>query len=172
MSKRTPAGRPVVTKTHEYGSTCTIQREDGAFCDLPSMEHLPASVCPKHAARIFLHLREFVDKADRKDLGMRLLTTMAQRERDTYRSAPASLVLDNVVYYVRVGDHVKIGYTSNLGNRMKAYPTGRLLATEPGGLTEERKRHEQFAHALDVGREWFRITPDLMAHIKDLAHVA
>lgn len=169
VSNRTRHGRAVAPKTHAYGDRCTVQRGDGTFCDAPSMPELPASICPKHAARIFMHLRDFVGKADRSDLAMRLISASEQRSRDTYAAAPIREVMAEVVYYVRVGDHVKIGYTTNLRNRMQAYPTGRLLATEPGGLTLERQRHEQFAHALDVGREWFTITPDLMGHIKALA---
>lgn len=70
------------------------------------------------------------------------------------------------VYYVRQGDLIKIGFTDNLKQRMRAYaPTGELLACHPGTLETEKAMHQKFSVALDSGREWFRQRPELMAHI-------
>jgi hypothetical protein len=74
-----------------------------------------------------------------------------------------------VVYYVRVGALVKIGTTEqDLGVRLQMLPPDRqILATEPGSLILERRRHEQFAH-LREGGEWFRMAPELLAHVRAL----
>lgn len=156
------------TTSGKHLSTCTIARRDGSFCGDEAMPDLPASVCPKHAARIFLHLRDIVGSSDRGDLALRLVNSFeqeqrARRRRATYRSAP------EVVYYVRVGDHIKIGHTTNLRQRMNSYRTGTLLAVEAGDLRLEARRHRQFAGSLAAGREWFTPTPDLMQHIAAIA---
>lgn len=76
----------------------------------------------------------------------------------------------SVVYYLQVGDLVKIGHTSNLQRRMMGYPPGSvLLATEPGGHATELARHAGFADLLAGRREWFHPGPLLMEHITALA---
>lgn len=70
------------------------------------------------------------------------------------------------VYYIRIGDLIKIGYASNVWERMRAYPpTAELLAAHPGTLTLERSMHRKFGHLLDQGREWFKMEADLVEHI-------
>lgn len=68
-----------------------------------------------------------------------------------------------VVYYVRKGRRIKIGFSANLPVRL-AKLGGELLACEPGGLALERRRQAQFADARIAG-EWFRPTPRLLAYI-------
>jgi hypothetical protein len=75
----------------------------------------------------------------------------------------------DVVYYLRVGDLVKIGTTNNLKRRLRAYPPGTVvLATETGSFQREAQRHEQFADYLAERKEWFTLGPDLIKHIEDL----
>lgn len=80
--------------------------------------------------------------------------------------APAAPARPSVVYYIRVGSLVKIGVTTGLTHRIKAYPPdATLLATEAGDRAVERQRHEQFAESLAHGREWFFPSAALIAHI-------
>jgi hypothetical protein len=72
------------------------------------------------------------------------------------------------IYYVRVGDRVKIGYSVDVKNRMRAYPPeSRLLAVHPGTRQLETEMHRRFAGSRAAGREWFRETPDLVEHITE-----
>jgi hypothetical protein len=84
-------------------------------------------------------------------------------------------MVDCVVYYVRLtGGRIKIGWTSNLEQRLAAYRSRPedLLATEPGDNVTEHERHKQFAH-LRIGRsEDFHEAPDLLAHIASLEAAA
>jgi len=73
----------------------------------------------------------------------------------------------SVVYYVRFGDRVKIGYSTNLDGRLKAIPHDEVLATEPGTIQDERARHAAFAD-LRVTGEWFRYEEPLVSHIAGL----
>ncbi|WP_227979963.1 GIY-YIG nuclease family protein [Nocardia spumae] len=75
---------------------------------------------------------------------------------------------DEVVYYIRFGDRVKIGTTTNLAKRLPFIPHDEVMATEPGGIYVERQRHKQFQHLrakVGHGREWFQLTPELADHI-------
>ena len=74
----------------------------------------------------------------------------------------------SVVYYIRIDDHVKIGYSIHLRERareMRVIDPTALLAVEPGGREVERERHRQFA-AERIGRlEHFNPSRRLLAHI-------
>jgi hypothetical protein len=70
----------------------------------------------------------------------------------------------SVVYYVRMRDLIKIGYTTNMTARMGNLIVDEVLATEPGGEPLERMRHKQFA-ALKVRGERFREGPEFVSHI-------
>lgn len=73
------------------------------------------------------------------------------------------------IYYLRVGDLIKIGYTRSIPDRLKAYPPhSTLLATHPGTLKVERQMHHKFLHQLKQGREWFEPAEDLLAHIESV----
>lgn len=77
--------------------------------------------------------------------------------------------IDGVVYYLRVGAHIKIGWTSNLATRMRSYsPDSILLATEPGTRKDETRRHRMFAAHRTHGREWYAMVPSLTHHIAQL----
>lgn len=74
------------------------------------------------------------------------------------------------VYYLRVGEHVKIGYAADLARRLKSYPPGtELLAVETGTMELERNRHLQFADLRAAGREWYWPEPRLLDHIEVIA---
>lgn len=72
-----------------------------------------------------------------------------------------------LVYYMRFGDRVKIGYTTNLASRLKAVPNDELLATEPGTRAVEAARHHQFRELRLTG-EWFDHVEPLVSHIEGL----
>lgn len=72
-----------------------------------------------------------------------------------------------VVYYMRLGDLVKIGYTSNLENRVAAINPEEVLATEPGGRLLEAQRHKEYA-GLRVHGEWFEYRAPLTGWIDGL----
>lgn len=79
----------------------------------------------------------------------------------------------DVVYYVQVGDLIKVGTTSDMKRRLRAYPPNAVvLATETGSFLRETERVEEFAEYLAGRREWFHPGPRLMAHITELRRVA
>lgn len=78
--------------------------------------------------------------------------------------------LPGVVYYLRVGGYIKIGWTADLAKRMRAYaPDTILLATQPGTRKDEQRLHKIFAAHRTHGREWYAMTPSVMHHIEQVA---
>lgn len=72
-----------------------------------------------------------------------------------------------VVYYCRIGDYIKIGYSTRLRNRFTTLRADELLACEPGGPDLERQRHEEFTEErIHPRRENFRPSDRLNAHIE------
>jgi len=70
------------------------------------------------------------------------------------------------IYFLRSGAYFKIGWTSNLEQRMKGYaPDTQLLAAHPGTRRQELALHKRFAHLLGRGREWFVFSPEIEDHI-------
>lgn len=70
-----------------------------------------------------------------------------------------------IVYYMRLGNLVKIGFTENLTQRLSVINPEEVLTTEPGGRKREGERHKQFAD-LRVHGEWFRLEGALVEHIE------
>lgn len=70
------------------------------------------------------------------------------------------------IYYLQSGGHIKIGWTSDLERRMRAYPPGsQLLAVHAGTRADEATMHRRFAVHRTHGREWYPLAADLMRHI-------
>jgi ribosomal protein S27AE len=80
---------------------------------------------------------------------------------------PATVPPTSVVYYIRFGDRIKIGTTTDLPKRLIALPHDEVLLTEPGSYELEQQRHRQFNRHLIAGREWFEAHPDLLAFITE-----
>ncbi len=62
----------------------------------------------------------------------------------------AAEVVASVVYFVRIGKHVKIGFTTNLDQRLKSFATSTpgpidVLASFAGGRQEEARLHSSLA---------------------------
>ncbi|MEE1813539.1 GIY-YIG nuclease family protein [Streptomyces sp. SP18ES09] len=71
------------------------------------------------------------------------------------------------VYFIRIGQLVKIGMTTNLANRFSSLRPNEVLAIQPGGLADETALHRKFA-SLRAGGEFFHPGPPLQEHIREL----
>lgn len=72
-----------------------------------------------------------------------------------------------VVYYMRIGDRVKIGTSVSLEQRLMTINPEELMALERGGVSVEQARHREFK-ALRTHGEWFRLEGRLVTHIERL----
>lgn len=93
------------------------------------------------------------------------IAEILERENVLYEKRYALWGVLGVVYYMKFGDRVKIGYTSDLRARALAVPHDEVLAAEPGGFDTERQRHREFANVkIPSFKEWFRHEGDLVSH--------
>jgi hypothetical protein len=76
------------------------------------------------------------------------------------------------VYFVRIGEFVKIGKARNVSERLHGLQTAhpqelQLLAVATGGVKEEQEYHERFM-PLHVRGEWFRLEWPITEEIQRL----
>jgi hypothetical protein len=91
----------------------------------------------------------------------------AQREIEERARPKTKHYYGGWIYYLKVGDLIKIGYTMDLGQRLKAYPPNtELLAKHPGTTQTEKDMHNKFLVHLAKGREWFKPSDEVMEHIE------
>jgi hypothetical protein len=134
-------------------------------------------LCEQHANDVWATVdagqTEEFKKAHRDErIAVLRLERLAKEQKQSKREASSydRYTEPGFIYYLRVGDLIKIGYTFYLEDRMKAYPpNSELLATHPGTRQTERQMHHKFLHLLKQGREWFIEGDDLMAHIEDVS---
>lgn len=147
--------------------SCVAPRKMGQPCPRPPIEGAPYPICVKHAAELFQFLHNGLARETPLASAIRALETYDSGEHN--REVPVPGLGTPVVYYLRVGNHIKIGYSINLSARMRGYPPdAEILAIEPGTAELEKSRHDQFRHQLRMGREWFAPSLDLIMHIEEL----
>lgn len=152
---------------------CTVQTRKGNFCDGVAKEDLPFPICGHHALKLYRHMADELRWHEGEGGLPRLMHLAFQqvdedRERE-HKRITSTRVHAPVVYYVLIGDVMKIGTSTNLRARMLTYPPHRrLLATEPGGRDVEAQRHREYSHLLTAGREWFRFEQDLAEWVQGL----
>lgn len=120
-----------------------LKRLGGAFCLVPKCGHSAATEPP------VLLCRDHVD----------MLMLQLKRQRPSVH-AP-------LVYFIRNGTRIKIGWTTNLKSRLSSLslPAGAVALTVPGGPQTEAAMHRQFARARVARTEWFEAIPELEAFI-------
>jgi len=65
--------------------------------------------------------------------------------------------IDGWIYYIRLDEKIKIGWTANLQQRIKSYPPHAVVLIEhPGTRYDERDLHRTFKPSRAAGREWYR----------------
>jgi predicted DNA-binding transcriptional regulator AlpA len=102
-------------------------------------------------------------KASRRWDRKKLYECLEDRKLRTHKVAPGW------VYFMEMGDFIKIGWSTWPASRREALQAGnpydiKLLGAFPGCLGNEAAVHETFAH-LRSRSEWFRKSPGLLAYI-------
>lgn len=73
------------------------------------------------------------------------------------------------VYFIEIGNRIKIGFTDDLETRLKAYPPhSTLLATREGGRVTEAFEHNQWRIHRAETREWFYAAQELRNYIDEM----
>lgn len=86
---------------------------------------------------------------------------------------PRTQQWDGVIYYLLVGDRIKIGHAKDLERRLNAYPPNSvLLAHHEGSRADEAALHGRFSALRVAGREWYPADNDeILAHIAQIVRV-
>lgn len=176
-------------------SLCGVLKADGRDCEVPVDPGSRFNICPRHYRAIYDHFRDVgapsLTQSTRLHAscpacGVRALIASVKNRTATCASCghdvgaidvvapqrrPGPLASEppevSVVYYIRFGDRIKIGTTTNLQRRLTALPHDEVLFTEPGSYELEQQRHRQFNRHLIAGREWFEAHPDLLNFITE-----
>lgn len=90
-----------------------------------------------------------------------------RRDHERRKTETARRTHPPLVYYMQLGNLVKIGFTTNLGSRVAALNPQAVLAVEGGGAPVEHARHREFAE-YHVHGEWFRLDGALAERIAAL----
>lgn len=121
-----------------------------------------------------------VGDAFAKEMQIRLLspvswdsTERAEKSRRRLEARAQAIREQAVVYYVRIHDCIKIGYSTNLKARLSTLRVDddAVLATEPGGRELEALRHQEFADLRIGRRENFKPVDRLLRHIEHVREV-
>lgn len=120
---------------------------------------LELPICYKHMAIVWNQLLAFHTKREKfidaiADVNERLA---ARRRREHEENKQAHLArTDGTLYFIRLGDLVKVGWTRDLWSRLKSYgASAELLVSYPGTRDDETNLHRQLRPALAKGREWY-----------------
>lgn len=154
-------------------SRCTVEYRPGEFCDAPAVEWAPFPICARHAISLY----KAVDATLRAAQGDRAISvkvaldSLDEKPSDRPRLGELEPEAEPVVYFLLIGELVKIGQSNNLTKRLAAYPPhAQLLATEYGDRAREAQLHREFREYLVSGREWFTPGPRLREYVEDLAN--
>lgn len=125
-------------------------------CAAPLSGTLDQPLCDRHAVAVYREVRDAMGDPTAQALAAiaPAPTTKAADPRST-----------GSIYFVQFGDRIKIGFTTNMKQRMKVIPKDQILATTPGSLGVERRIHNRFAH-LRITGEWFRADKELLDYVE------
>lgn len=135
----------------------------------PDGTTIKALVCTAHGVQIWAHVESVRSKTG-FHVAEAVERHLTREERQAELNAQAVRATRAVgdIYFLALDDKVKVGWTSNLEQRMKSYPPhSRLIVTYPGSRADERDLHRTLATSRVAGREWYERTPHIMATIRD-----
>lgn len=125
------------------------------LCDAATTPHLALPLCNRHILKVHRDAKFLIDEA----------APPRGRAKPLMKHAPGC------IYFIRFGGLVKIGFTTNLVQRLKALPHEELLGIKPGTMADEKALHGRFAHLRRTG-EWFNPERELLDYIETLNEAA
>lgn len=133
------------------------------YCQMDGLEGAPLGICGSHLRELYVYAQDTVNDGWREAVDA-YLSTLVPEPSPRGRREPLG---PGVVYFVRIGDVVKIGFTTNSQRRMSNLMPDEVLHMQPGTMQDEKRLHVAFRH-LRVRGERFRPDPELMDFIRGL----
>lgn len=149
-------------------------------CHEPQIVESHVLICKKHLRYLarqagYVPPNKLVEMADKmaeaqiakKDALIATLGKRLQEERTPRKVKQRPTDTEGQVYFLQSDNAVKIGWTSDLEQRMKSYsPGAKILAVMPGTRKDETRLHRKFAHLRTNRREWFAYSPQVMEEVQ------
>lgn len=142
-------------------------------CKVETPESVGIAVCLDHAVEIW----ELVERADdnpylRENLPKQIAARDAIRaeHREVERADNKAFINSpqtvGDIYYARVGTLIKVGWTTDLYERIRSYgPDTELLAHYKGTRSDETNLHRNLKPSRAKGREWYHDDPIIRAFV-------
>lgn len=159
---------------------CTALRHGKNPCQNEMKELYLGTIplCVSHLTPVKARLKEERDKGYRKCFSEFIDRRVEEQRQKVARP-------NSVVYFIKAGRRIKIGYSQSPEKRLAQIRGGhgciipmnlntanaKIIATEDGGPERERELHKQFKHLQNAG-EWFWAAPDLNDYIKSISDIA
>ena len=140
------------------GTRPADHRIECGWGDCRSTPPLGLGVCQDHAIEAFHWVRQ--------QMALKIGEMPSWDYDGTQPLTPDPAPKPGLVYAMRFGNLVKIGFTTNLTERRKAIPHDEVIGLAPGTMTNERQVHAILAEYRHLG-EWFRYTPEVAAWITE-----
>lgn len=143
------------------------------ICPIPGCDRRRLNdsiVCLHHALTIWDDMIRGGMKTDPILQQQAIETTAAREQREAEHRAKVAEFnrAQGWIYYLRLDGMIKIGWTSNLPQRLQSYPPHyELIFDHPGTRADERDLHRSFRPSLASGREWYHPTPEILTHIQN-----
>lgn len=122
----------------------------------PQLVDLP--ICARHAQEVYLAVHDLAQRVTLQD-------RIAVAPRGSGRAKPGWGMRPGVVYFMRFGYLIKIGFSANLKQRIKDLRPDEVLLTMPGTMQDEKALHERFRR-LRERNELFLPGPELTDFIE------
>lgn len=161
-------------------SVCVVPGCGRSLIYYGTMEHsvpterdatLELPICFDHAAVVWRQLVAHQTKNPKfieaiADVNERLVArSIRQHEEDKVDRLSSQ---DGDIYFIRLGELIKVGWTRDLWGRLKSYGASAvLLASYPATRTDETNLHRQLSPARAKGREWYEDGPIVAKFIDD-----
>lgn len=143
---------------------CVARELGGRVCPQTAVIFDPVALCDYHRWRVASSLFEELSGHEAR----RRSEVMALHDAGQPVAPHLSGTHEEVVYFLLLGNRVKIGYTGSLSRRLSdlSLPRSSVKLTLAGGRALEQKLHAAFAFLRESPQsEWFRMEPPLSDYL-------
>lgn len=134
--------------------------------------HYALPLCRTHTMTARTQAVYFAEKE--RDLAVAIGTQVALyrqgRKDEADAEAKAQFMADRNgdIYFIRIGELIKVGWTRDMWSRLKSYgASAELLVCYPGTRDDETNLHRQLTPARAKGREWYHDGDVIAGFIED-----
>jgi hypothetical protein len=147
-------------------------------CGLPIVDGAPVALCGRHLREVYEFAQDMIEVyefaqdmiSEKWDAVMR--TYVADLQSRFSPPAPVKRgIRHGHIYFIRFGDRVKIGYSTDPASRIRVLPHEEVIGVIRGTRADERAWHDLLADFHVVG-EWFTATPEVLASLAQVVENA